>query len=288
MTSNHLRYFIEVVEQKNFTKAAEKLYISQSAISKAIHSLEKELQTSLYVHDTRNFVLTSSGELLYQFAKDVLEYYTMRENELKAKIKNENNILRLGLPPTAGSIYFYSLIRDFKKQNPEIELQINDATSKYIPDLLLEGKLDLGVVIEPYEDERFIKKVAYQTEAVFVVSNQHPLANQKEVDFSTLKEENFIQVTKDFQYRKVFENYCQKAGFIPKIAFETNQWDMIIEMVADHQGVSILPLPLLNNYHSNRIRCISITHPKFPWALTLIRLGKVPVTDAMGKFIDLL
>lgn len=288
MTSNHLRYFIEVVEQKNFTKAAEKLYVSQSAISKAIHSLENELQTSLYVHDTRNFTLTSSGELLYHFAKDVLSYYTIRENELKVKIKNENNILRLGLPPTAGSIYFFSLIHDFRKENPEIELQINDATSKYIPDLLLEGKLDLGVVIEPFEDERFIKKVAYQTEAVLVVSNQHPLANQKEVHFSDLKDESFIQVTKDFQYRKVFENYCQKAGFIPKIVFETNQWDMIIEMVADNQGVSILPLPLLNNYHSNRIHCVSITHPKFPWALTLIRLGKVPVTYAMGKFIDLL
>ncbi len=288
MTSNHLRYFIEVVEQKNFTKAAENLYVSQSAISKAIHSLEKELQTLLYIHDQRNFELTQAGELLYQFAKDVLDYYTKRERELKAQIQKQSNILRLGLPPTAGSIYFYSLIHEFCHQNPDIQLQINDATSKYIPDLLLEGKLDLGVVIEPFEDERFIKKVAYQTEAVLVVSKKHPFANKKKVNFYDLKDENFLQVTKDFQYRNVFENYCEKAGFLPKIIFESNQWDMIIEMVADDQGVSILPLPLMDKYRSKNVRCISIKNPEFPWALTLIRSAKSPVTYTMEKFIDLL
>ena len=68
MLSNHLRYFIEVTDQKSFTKAAEKLYISQSTISKAVASLEEELQTSLFEHGKRNFVLTPSGKLLYAFA----------------------------------------------------------------------------------------------------------------------------------------------------------------------------------------------------------------------------
>ena len=288
MTLNHLRYFIELVEQKNFTKAAEKLYISQSAISKAIHSLEDELHTSLYAHDQRKFVLTTSGELFYEFAKDVIHYYELRENELKAKIKKNDNILRLGLPPTAGSIYFYNLIYEFNKENPDVQLQIQDVTSKFIPDLLLEGKLDLGIVIEPFEDERFIKKVAYKTEAVLIVSDAHPLSHRKKVSFSDLKEENFLQVTKDFQYRNVFEIYCQKAGFSPKVSFESNQWDMIIEMVACNQGISILPKPLVEKYKSKHVKSIRLTNPEFPWALTVIRSIKYPLTYTMEKFIDLL
>lgn len=142
MISNHLRYFIEVADQKSFTKAAEKLYISQSTISKAVASLETELQTSLFEHGKRNFALTPSGKLLYAFATDVLNYYDSQEKALLSKIEKTDNKLSLGLPPTAGSIYFFALVHDFQKQNPDVRLKINDATSRYIPDLLLNGEID--------------------------------------------------------------------------------------------------------------------------------------------------
>lgn len=288
MNLNHLRYFIEVVEEKSFTKAAENLYVSQSAISKAIHGLEKELDTNLYERDTRVFVLTNSGELLYSFAKNVVGYYDVKEKELKNQMCHSHHTLRLGLPPTAGSIYFFSMIHEFQKQNPDIQLQINDTTSKYIPDLLLEGKLDLGVVIEPFEDHRFVKKIAYETEAILVVSNVHPLSKKRKIHLGDLKEENFLQVTKDFQFRQVFEEYCKKAGFTPNVTFESNQWDMIVEMVADNQGVSVLPLPLLEKYKAKNIKTIHLVQPEFPWALTLIRPSQYPVTYSMQKFMDLL
>ena len=90
MISNHLRYFIEVADQKSFTKAAEKLYISQSTISKAVASLETELQTSLFEHGKRNFALTPSGKLLYAFATDVLNYYDSQEKALLSKIDRKS------------------------------------------------------------------------------------------------------------------------------------------------------------------------------------------------------
>lgn len=288
MLSNHLRYFIEVTDQKSFTKAAEKLYISQSTISKAVASLEEELQTSLFEHGKRNFVLTPSRKLLYAFATDVLNYYDSQEKVLRSKIETADNKLRLGLPPTAGSIYFFALIHDFQKMNPEIHLKINDATSRYIPDLLLNGEIDLGVVIEPFEDERFAKKVAYQAEAVLVVPSDHPLAKQKSVSFSSLAHEHFLQVTRDFQYRKVFEQHCQLAGFEPDVCFESNQWDMLLELVADHQGVTVLPLPLVEKYKPRNVEWLHLTDPEFQWALTVIRPKKYPVTRSMQKFIDLL
>ena len=89
MISNHLRYFIEVADQKSFTKAAEKLYISQSTISKAVASLETELQTSLFEHGKRNFALTPSGKLLYAFATDVLTIMTVRRRPFFPKSKRQ-------------------------------------------------------------------------------------------------------------------------------------------------------------------------------------------------------
>lgn len=288
MTFNHLKYFIEVVNQKSFTRASEKLFISQSTISKALSSLEAELNTTLYEHGNREFILTQTGQYLYDFAKDVLGYWNVKEDELIEKIKMDNDKLKLGLPPTAGSIFFFGLIRQFKAKNPTTQLIINDATSKFIPDMLLEGKLDLGIVIEPFEDTRFIKKIAYQTESVLVISRKHKLANQDTVSFKELKEELFLQVTRDFQYRQVFKKICLKAGFNPHISFESNQWDMILEMVADNQGITVLPLPLVEKYKPQNVKCIHLTDPCFPWALTVIRAKGHPVTQGMKKFIELL
>ena len=288
MITNHLRYFVELVDQKSFTKAAKKLYISQSTISKAVSSLEAELKTSLYEHGKSTFTLTSSGKLLYAFATDVLNYFDQKEMVLRTLIEKADNKLRLGLPPTSGSIYFSPLIHDFQKQNPQIHLTINDATAKYIPDLLLDGAIDLGVVIEPFTDERFEKKVACQSEAVLVVPDDHPLATRKQVSISELRNERFIQVTRDFQYRQVFEEYCQKAGFEPDICFESNQWDMLLELVADHQGIVVFPLPLVKKYKLPNVVYLHLTNPDFPWALTVIRPKNYPVTHAMQKFIDLL
>ncbi len=287
MITNHLRYFVEVTDKKSFTKAAEDLYVSQSTISKAITTLETELHTRLYEHGNRSFTLTPAGKLLYAFAVDVLNYYETREKELLLRLEDADTRLRLGLPPTAGSIYFFSLISDFKFMYPEILLSINDATSRYIPDMLLRGELDLGVVIEPFEDERFIKKAAFKSEAVLVVSDNHELFEKDEVDFSELKDEKFLQVTRDFQYRSVFEDYCNKAGFMPDVKFENNQWDMILEMVADHQGVTVLPLPLVEKYQPKHVKFIHLKNPEFPWQLTIIYPRSLSVTKTMQKFLDL-
>lgn len=288
MIPNHLRYFIEIADTKSFTKAAENLFVSQSTLSKAVAALETELQTTLYIHGNRRFTLTQSGELLYSFAMDVLGYYEDQEKLLLSRLEKSDNKLTLGLPPTAGSIYFYSLINDYRQRYPDIQLSIVDSTSRYIPDLLLSGDLDLGIVIEPFSDERFVREVVFRSEAVLVVSDQSPLAGQKTVDFFSLKEERFLQVTEDYQFYSVFQKYCEKAGFVPKVTFTSNQWDMILEMAGDNQGVTIFPLPLVENHLPRRADYLHLTNPEFPWSLTVIYPREELVTRPMQRFLELL
>ncbi|OLR65105.1 LysR family transcriptional regulator [Peptoniphilus porci] len=287
MIVNHLRYFIEIAKTKSFTKAAENLFISQSTISKAVISLEKELQTPLHEPGNHKFVLTESGKLLYDFAVDVIDYYEEKEKILINKINRQNIPLNLGLPPTSGSIYFFSLINEYRKKYTDIELNIFSITSIHMKEKLLAGELDLGIVIEPFEDDRFIKKIAYTSEAVLVVSEKHHLSNKKVVDFSTLSEEKFIQVTSEFQYNGVFVEQCKRAGFKPNIIFENDQWDMLLEMVANNQGVTILPRPLVEKYISKNARFIRLKNPKFPWSLTVIYRKNAILTKSMEKFLDL-
>lgn len=287
MLDKHLRYFIELVKLKNYTRASETLFVSQSTVSKAVSSLEKELDAKLVRIDKGEFILTREGELLYDFALDVTEYYEKKEYEFLQEIKNLGGKLSLGLPPTAGSIYFFEKISLFNKKYPDIDLEIKNETSKYLPEMLLDHKLDLGVVIEPFNDDRFIKNIVYESEAVLVVSKSHRFSHLEEIEFSLLKDERFLQISEDYQYYWVFEDYCKKANFDPNIIFKNYDWDMVLEMVVANVGVTIMPKPLVTKYFSSRVKLISLKNPIFPWALTLIYPKGDFLTKEMQKFISI-
>ena len=278
---------MKIVDKKSFTKAAEELFINQSTMSKAVKNLEEELSTSLIDRTTHSFSITEDGELLYDFGKDVFSYVKRKEEELVSIIKNNHNLLRLGIPPTAGSIYFYSLISKYKEKYPEISIEIDDSTSKYVPENILQGSIDIGVVIEPFSDDRFIQKKVFKSEASLIVSKKHRLANKRVVNFFDLKDEKFLQVSHDFMYYHIFLDYCKKAGFEPDIVFESNQWDMILEMVILNKGIAILPKPLIDNYLKKRAHSIHLVNPTFPWSLIVIYDKDAIVTTQMQSFLDL-
>ena len=149
MTFNHLKYFIEVVNQKSFTKASEKLFISQSTISKALSSLEAELNTTLYEHGNREFILTQTGQYLYDFAKDVLGYWNVKEDELIEKIKMDNDKLKLGL---------YSAGTDWRKN-----------TYNQVMAASLFKNATLEVIPLRYE----LQKIAYKNDLNIIGSDSH-------------------------------------------------------------------------------------------------------------------
>lgn len=283
----NLNYFVKTVQCQSFTKASEELYVSQSAVSKAVRNLEEELQTTLIDRNFRKFTLTKEGEIVYDFAKDIIDYYDTKEKIMLKKLEETDRVLRFGLPPTAGSIYFYSVLYEFQKKYPNVELNIDDTTSTYIVEKLLDGQMDMGVAITPFEDDRFEIHKVFNSEATLVVGKNHPLSKSEKVDFRTLKDEKFLQVKKDFMYYDVFLDYCNRAGFTPNIVFESNQWDLIIEMVAANQGITILPKPLTDKYSSEKIHQVHLENPEFPWGLNVIYLKSKILTRPMKNFLNL-
>lgn len=125
------------------TKAAEHLFVSQPALSKSIRALEKEFQIELINRTAKDFQLTREGEIFYDYAVRILDYYREQTQELFQCLKSADGTLRIGIPPTAGAIFFYSVMYRFKAQYPGIDLQIEETTSKPIQELVASGKLDM-------------------------------------------------------------------------------------------------------------------------------------------------
>ena len=287
MKQIQLEYFIEVVEQNNFTKAAEKLFISQSALSKSIQSLEKELDTSLFTRDPRELKLTEEGRLVYHYAKDVLNYWHDRTAELFSSLNYKKGTLRFGLPPSAGSVYFSRVLYLYSKEYDHVDLQIFEEKSKKIEEMVLNDKLDLGVVVEPFHNPKLELKTVFRSEAVLAVSKDHRFADRKEIDFAALKEEPMLAVSKDYMYYDQVILYCQKAGFTPNIVFHSSQWDILLEMAAENQGVTIIGKPLVEKMYSERLNCIHLKNPEFPWGLGVIYKKGSPLTVPMKCFLAL-
>lgn len=288
MTLTQLNYFVTIVQERGFTKAAEKLFVNQSTLSKSVQALESEFEVELINRAAKDFKLTSEGQLFYEYAQHIQQYYQEQTQELYKRLHSGRSSLNLGLARTAGTIYFFAQIHRFRELWPDVELKITDElTSKEIKERMDAGEMDLGVMIEPFSDERYHSKRVYTSESVLAVSKKHPLAKVTSIQAAELQKEDFLLISPNFMYHDIVLDYCHKAGLEPKITFVSSQWDMLLEMVADGQGVSILPKPLIDKCYNTRVHEVHLKNPAFPWTLTLIyRKGKF-VTAPMKHFLDL-
>lgn len=279
-----LEYFAQVAEQKSFTRAAEKLFVSQPALSKSIQTLEKELNTRLLERTSQGLKVTPDGELVLRYARELVDHYNRRTAEMCSLLNPQRNVLRFGLPPSAGTVYFSKIIYQYARQFPQVDLQITEVMSKEIHEMVRNDQLDLGVVIFPFSDPDMEVKRVYASEAMLVVNRDHPLARRREVCFSELKDEPFLTVSKNYMYYDQVLSRCQEAGFTPHIVFQTSQWDILLEMAAEGNGVTILEKSLVTRMSRDRLRCVHLTQPEFPWSLGLIHRRDKPMSPDAKAF----
>ena len=166
MTINQLQYYVEIVCQKSFTRAAESLFVSQSALSKSVRTLEQEFETELIDHSSKDFLLTPEGELFYEYARKILDFFNMQTRELHQRLHDMGGSLNIGIPPTSGTVYFYSLIREYRERYPNVDLNILEVPSKILLKEMDMNRLDMGAVLEPFSNSQYISKPVYQAEIV--------------------------------------------------------------------------------------------------------------------------
>lgn len=286
MKRTQLEYFVRTVEEKSFTKAAEKLFISQPALSKSIRSMEKELGFTLFQRDPGKLSLTGEGEAVYRYATDILGYWQARTTELMAILGQVKGVLRFGLPPSVGSVFFSNVLYEYGLKFPQVDLKIFEGTSKIVEAMVMRGQIDLGVVIEPYENPHMRLKTVYRSDVVLAVSPKHRLAERESVDFKELKNESMLIVSKDYMFHDQILAHCSQAGFTPNITFTASQWDLLLEMTAGNQGVTLIGRPVVEKLYSDRIRCITLKNPAFPWTLGLICKKSKPLSSSAKSLWD--
>lgn len=234
-----LGYFIEVAEQRNFTRAAERLNLAQPALSQQVKKLESELGTPLLIRGRRETVLTQAGEVLLVKARALLAD-AAKAKQAVADVANlkRGKLILAAIPSVSGS-WLPKFVRQFRKAHPKIELVLKEGRSDEVALMVDSAKAELGFLQFPADKKRFRSSKILSESFVAVIPARHPLAAGKEVSLQQLAEEPFIFYKG--RAREVVLAACRDAGFEPSVACESGQLETVRSLVAANLGVAVLP-----------------------------------------------
>ncbi|MCG3088430.1 LysR family transcriptional regulator [Sporosarcina cyprini] len=249
MDLKQLTYFVTIVEQKSFSKAASVLHISQPSLSNAIKNLEEEVGFKLLERNTRNIGLTESGQLLYERALHILLDMTILEKEMQEARLVGKGELRLGMIESVKH-WIPKVIRKYEGKFPDMNLFLTEELSGEDVKRSLRQYKSHAIITNQLIDEDDIQTVPlYKEKLVLVVHEDHPLANKDAVELSDLQEEPFIITSEGFQTREdVLETFTAK-GISPYIKYEVERFETALSLILENLGVSLIP----ENYLADRL-----------------------------------
>lgn len=245
MELRHLRYFLAVAEEANFTRAAARVGIGQPPLSQQIQALEKELGTPLFVRTPQGARLTDAGEAFLVDVRRVLVDVDRAADTARRAARGESGRLRLGFTASAAfNPVVPSLIRDFRRAWPAVELALEETNTAGLLTALAEGRLDAAFIRYSVATPKELRLLRFPDEPMKIaVPAAHPLAGRTSAPLSALAGDPFILFPRSFGtslYDEIL-HACRQAGFSLLISQEAPQMSSIVNLVAAELGVSVVP-----------------------------------------------
>lgn len=265
----HLTYFIEVARHESFTKAAQALHVSQPSISKMIKNLEDELGVPLFYRTSKQVRLTDAGMAIFTRAQQTIESLRSLTADLADIIHVRKGQIKIGIPPMVET-FFPKAIGAFKKQYPEIAIELFEVGSKKVESSIIEGTLDTGVVMLPVKRQDELNLLSFIEDPVMVIVHpEHPLAEKNAVSIKELQNEPLILFREDFALHDHILDKFAQSGFKPKIVCESSQWDFMVNIVEARLGIAFLPKIVCSKLSSHCIKSLELKETISPWHLAI-------------------
>ncbi|WP_211474636.1 transcriptional regulator CynR [Collimonas humicola] len=243
MLLRHIRYLLAVVEQGNFTRAAEALYVSQPTLSQQIRQLEETLGVQLLDRSGRAVRATDAGEAYIAYARRALRELEAGQRAIHDVRDLARGTLRLAMTPSLTSYLAGPLIARFNASYPGIALQVIEKTLDAIETALAADQVDLGLAFSQVRSLEISSRPLFVEKLCVVAGLTHPLAQRPAAALaaSELGQQSLALLSSDFATRTFVDVYLQQQGISPKIAIEANTISAIVEIVRRGGVATILP-----------------------------------------------
>jgi DNA-binding transcriptional LysR family regulator len=239
----HLRYFIALAEELNFTRAAQRLHMAQPPLSLAIRQLEQELGTQLLVRSTREVRLTAAGRALLEGARRTLTEFDLTITTARRVARGELGSLRVAFGWSTRFDTLPAIGKAFRERCPDVELLTEEMWNARMPQALRSGAIDIAISLCPEVAGDLSQEPIRRERIIAVVGTGHPLANKGRIALAALADDGFLLFPRELAPRlhDILIGVCRQAGFEPSIrggSFHTG-WDL--RTFADGPTVALTP-----------------------------------------------
>lgn len=289
MTLTQMQYFFTVCQYENYTRAAERLYVSQPAVSQAIRELETECGTPLFYRRGNSLVTTPEGRTLYEEVSIVLRQMDRLGHVVK-DLSLQRSFLRVGLSTFSGNAVFPSICRRFSVQHPEIELQTCEDTTRTLLYQLDEGQLDFALTTPNTELSRAQLESKYyfyplkSLPMMFAVHREHPLAAQGRVSWEEIAAQPLVMLTDRFAPTRRIKKLFAEQGLHLHVIHYTTQMYTVERFVEQGAACGFLPGAVME--HNKDIAGLS--YPVLPRGYSLMLIWKKQGQQASRRVMDYL
>ncbi|QQE75754.1 LysR family transcriptional regulator [Brevibacillus composti] len=286
MDIKQLHYFVTVCEQLSYSKAAQKLHISQPSLSNAIKNLEQEVGSPLLERNTRKMELTDAGKILYQKSILLLSQMNMLKKEMEEVKLTGSGDLIIGIIESVKH-WIPKVIRTYQDRFPSIHIKLIEVLSgKDVKESLRKYHTHLLITNQSIAEEDIEAYPLYEERLVLVVHRDHPLARQDTVHLHELEGEPFIISTEGFQTREDILSAFALEELTPAIQFEIERFETALTLVRENLGITIIPENYLSGLEDASLVRKTIDSPALARTVYLAYLKNRYLAPAVQAFLE--
>jgi LysR family cyn operon transcriptional activator len=287
MEIRHLRYFLAVAEAGSFSRAADRLGISQPSVSQQMRDLEAGLRVSLFRRRGKRILLTPAGQIFQEHARAILRHLENFLQDLTSEPGQLRGALHVGVVPILNVALMPPLLGLFAANHPGISLTVEEISSTEIETAIEEGRMDVGLGFLTRHSPNLRYERLCTDEFALIVSEKHPWWKRRTVQVSELHQHRLLQLFDTFVMRRMTDQICLKHQVRPRTVVELNAIETLLRSLAPLGAAAIMPKIALRGREGLKLRAIPLRGKNLGLEIGLLRLSDSAANSAVGAFTAL-
>lgn len=284
-----LKVFCDLAETGSFSLAASKNFITQSAVSQQVRSLEDRYGRELVERSKGHIRLTQAGQVLYQAGKDIVYRYKDIEDSLQTLSRSVTGIVRVATVYSVGLYELSAPLRHYLQTFPDVTVHLEYTRAAKIYEEVSHSDVDLGIVAYPSKRPQILVTPFREDRLVLICAPQHPFAQMQRIPFKKLQGEKFVGFERDIATRRALDRTFRHHNIKVQYIMEVDNIDTIKRVVEIGSGVSIVPEPSIEQEVKNEtLKALHFADETLMRPLGIISKRGRRFTPAAQEFIDLL
>src|SRR2546428_11093455 len=283
----HLRYLLAVAEAGSFSRAADRLGISQPSVSQQMRDLEADLRVPLFQRRGKRILLTPRGLIFQEHARALLHQLENFLQELNSEPGQLRGELHLGVIPVLNVPLVPHLLGLFTADHPAISITVEEISSTEIETALEEGRMDVGLGFLTRHSPNLRYERLCTDEFSLIVSQSHPWWHRRVVPLSELHQQRLLQLPDSFVMRRMTDDVCRNHQVRPRTVAEMNAIETLRRSLAPLNAAALMPKIALLGREGLKLRAIRLQGKKLGLEIGLLRLRDSSANSAVAAFTSL-